>query len=112
MYIFLTGALICLFSFGTIEFSYPAANNTAEIIREATSYEIIESGNYEDSVLDIITVNKEFTYSGQLMPKELINWTETINGKVYSGLLRLSDYYYIASQNITRALYSGELIEQ
>lgn len=92
MYIFLTGALICLFSFGTVDSSYPADDNAIETIIEAISYDIIKSGNYEDSVLDIITVNKEFSYSGQIMPKELINWTENINGKVYSGLLRLSEF--------------------
>lgn len=112
MYIFLTGALMCLFSFGNVVHCYPEKDYAVELVKEVAGYDITEFGNYEDSVLDTITINKDFSYSGQIVPKELINWIENINGKLYSGLLRLIDYYYIDSENITKAFYSGELTEQ
>ena len=57
-----------------------------------------------------ITVTKEFTFTGTVVPGDSIDWRETIDGTAYIGTLYLYSYYHF--DNATTAIYKGTLYRE
>lgn len=57
-----------------------------------------------------ITLTKEITYDGTVIPSDSIPWTEKFNGHTYSGILYLQSYYYWDGTTVTT--YKGTIYLQ
>ena len=74
-------------------------------------YQAITISETYDSLIvpyaNTISLTKEITYSGIIIPDNSISWKETISGTTYSGTLYLQSFHYSNSKTI--ATYKGTL---
>lgn len=59
---------------------------------------------------DSITVTRQVTYEGKVTPESQISWTESIDGIICTGTLKLTQFSY--RNNKTVAVYRGTLYKK
>lgn len=81
---------------------------------EGVYYEVFLPENIENSDISLcgtsVSVTRKVVYSGIIVPQKELSWGETINGVYYSGVLRLKQFTYTATDTI--AIYEGVLYEE
>lgn len=81
---------------------------------EGVYYEVFLPENVENSDISFcgtsVNVTREVRYYGIIVPQKELSWGETISGVYYSGVLRLKQFTYTATDTI--AIYEGVLYEE
>ena len=105
-------SIICTYLFTNYPLQVSASSNSITgFTPSGIFYQAITISETYDSLIvpyaNTISLTKEITYSGIIIPDNSISWKETISGTTYSGTLYLQSFHYSNSKTI--ATYKGTL---